>query len=145
MVTQLSKMSDVMWRRHANPWSVWTRLLSTPLIYLPFWNHSWKQGLVVAIWFVINPFLFPEPKNKESWGARAIRGEARWAKQHPQDTALAVQSVGTIAALGGLYAASRHRLALTVTSAVTVMLCNAWFLDHMAKTYGAAPERDAWV
>ncbi len=73
---QLSKLTDAMWRRHANPWSIWTRLLSTPLTYVPFWNRSWRQGLGVAVWFAINPFLFPEPKDKDGWGARAIRGEA---------------------------------------------------------------------
>lgn len=72
----LSKLSDTMWRRHANPMSIWTRLLSTPLTFLPFRNHSVKQGLGVAAWFAINPWLFPEPKDKNAWGARHPGGTA---------------------------------------------------------------------
>jgi hypothetical protein len=35
-------------KRHSNPLSVWTRILSHPLVYVPFWNRSWKQGAAVA-------------------------------------------------------------------------------------------------
>lgn len=132
----LSSLSDAMWRRHANPWSIWTRLLSTPLLYLPFWNRSWKQGVGVTAWFAVNPFLFPEPEDQDAWGSRAIRGERRWARKRPHDASLAIQSAGAVAAIGGLYAAYKHRLTPTVASAVVVMVSNVWFLDRMAKSYG---------
>ncbi len=64
-------------------------------------------------------------------------------KQRPRDASLAIQSVGTVAGLAGLYAAYQRRLAPTMMSAVVVMLCNAWFLDRMAKTYGVEPDREA--
>jgi hypothetical protein len=28
-------MKDKTWERHSNPWSVWTRVLTYPLVYLP--------------------------------------------------------------------------------------------------------------
>ncbi|MCB0168470.1 MAG: hypothetical protein KDI79_29850 [Anaerolineae bacterium] len=44
-----AKFSDAMWQRHAHPLSVWSRLLSTPLAFVPLWNRSWKQRLVVGV------------------------------------------------------------------------------------------------
>lgn len=136
-----SKLIDTMWRRHANPWSVWTRLLSTPLIYLPLWNRSWKQGLAVATWFATNPFLFPEPCNSRTWAARAIRGDRRWTKELPLDAALAIQVAAASTALGGLYAAYKHRLWLTAASAITVFICNVWFLNRMT-TFGEEKQQN---
>ena len=37
-------MKERTWERHSNPWSVWTRLLTNPLVYLPVWNRSWRQA-----------------------------------------------------------------------------------------------------
>jgi hypothetical protein len=127
----LSKLTDDMWKQHANPWSVWTRLLSTPLAYVPFWNRSWKQGLAVAAWFSANPFLFPEPKDEDAWATKAIRGERQWAKERPRDASLAIQVVGSIAFGGGFYSAYKNKLGPTVLSGAVVIACNAWFLDRM--------------
>lgn len=134
------KLLDTMWRRHSNSWSVWTRLISTPVAFVPFWNRSWKQGAAVAAWFAVNPFLFPEPEDTEAWGPRAIRGERRWAKKRPRDVALVVQSAGTVAFIGGFVAAYRRRPVLVAVCSAGVVATNAWFLDHMAKTYGAEPD-----
>lgn len=134
---------DAMWRRHANSWSVWTRLLSTPLAFVPFWNRSWKQGAAVAAWFAVNPFFFPEPEDTEAWGPRAIRGERRWANERPLDAALAVQSAGAAAFVGGFMAAYRRRPWLTAACVAGVIATNAWFLDQMANTYGAEPDEAA--
>lgn len=136
----LAQLSAALWRRHGNPLSLWSRLLTTPLCYLPFWNRSWRQGLAVAAWFAVNPWLFPAPKNQGAWAARAIRGERRWVKARPKDASLAVQGLGSLALLGGVYSAYRRRPAPTIISAAVVIGCNAWFLDRMARTYGVAPE-----
>ena len=34
-------MTDAAWRRHANPWSVWTRFLSLPLLAAAIWTRDW--------------------------------------------------------------------------------------------------------
>jgi hypothetical protein len=138
---KLSKITDALWRKHSNPWSVWTRLLSTPLTYIPFWNHSRKQGLAVAAWFAANPFLFPEPKNEDTWAARAIRGERQWAKERPRDTSLAIQALGSAAFLAGFYAAYKHKFGSTAISAVVVIACNAWFLNRMTDYDEAAVDK----
>lgn len=130
----LSKLTDAMWRKHANPWSGWTRLFSVPLAYIPLWNHSWLQGLLVVAWFVLNPFLFPEPKDKEKWTTRAIQNERTWVKERPLDALLVVQAFGFIVFIVGFYTAYVHKLGLTVISAVIVIACNAWFLNRITSS-----------
>jgi hypothetical protein len=78
-------LSERVWRRHSNPWSVWTRILSYPLVYLPFWNRSWKQGVVVAAWLAANPVIFPEPEDDSSWVTRGVLGEKLWMAERPRD------------------------------------------------------------
>jgi hypothetical protein len=66
------------WKRHSNPWSVWTRILTYPLVYLPFWNRSWKQGALVAACFAANPVIFSAPEDDSSWATRSVLGEQLW-------------------------------------------------------------------
>jgi hypothetical protein len=61
-----------IWKRHSNPWSGWTRILIYPLVYLPFWNRRWKQGVAVAAWFAANPLIFPAPEDDSSWATRSV-------------------------------------------------------------------------
>ncbi|CAM5564319.1 hypothetical protein SANTM175S_00225 [Streptomyces antimycoticus] len=34
-------MSDETWKRHANPWSVWTRFAAIPAFELAVWSRQW--------------------------------------------------------------------------------------------------------
>jgi hypothetical protein len=36
--------------RHGNPWSAWTRWASTPLMLVPVWRRSWRDGALVGVW-----------------------------------------------------------------------------------------------
>jgi hypothetical protein len=40
-------MKEQTWERHSNPWSVWTRVLTNPLVYLPAWNQ--KRVMILAV------------------------------------------------------------------------------------------------
>ena len=50
-------MKDKTWERHSNPWSVRTRVLTYPLVYLPVWNRTWLQALSVGAWFCQPPIV----------------------------------------------------------------------------------------
>lgn len=102
----MPRLLQLLWGRHANPLSVWTRLLSTPLAFAPWWNHSWVQGLGVIVWFVLNPFIFPPPKRQYGWAARAIAGERLWLRRRAIDASLAIQGIGTVAFVLGFTARS---------------------------------------
>jgi hypothetical protein len=75
--------TEQSWKRHSNPWSVWTRILSYPLAYVPVWNRFWKQGAVVGAWFTANPVIFPPTPGRvlvgyalRPWGAAVDRQAA---------------------------------------------------------------------
>ena len=79
----MANFGKKIWKRHSNPLSVWTRILSHPLVYVPFWNRRWKQGAGVAAWFAFDPVLFPEPEDDESWATRGVLGEELWTAKRP--------------------------------------------------------------
>ncbi|MBL0886140.1 hypothetical protein HGK34_07615 [Myceligenerans sp. I2] len=74
-------MTDDTWKRHANPWSVWTRFAAIPVFELAVWSREWigwwcLVGVgFVAVWlFWLNVRVFG-PAEPTSWAARGIYGE----------------------------------------------------------------------
>jgi hypothetical protein len=79
---RLMAMDDATWRRHANPWSGWTRILTTlPLLTLAIWSRAWIGPWAVPAtaaalaWIWLNPRLFAEPARLDAWVSRAVMGE----------------------------------------------------------------------
>lgn len=84
--TRVTKNPD-HWRRHANPWSVWTRLAGVPVvaivIHARVWIGWWSLlgvGLV-ALWMYLNVRVFPRARTDRRWEARAIFGEKFWLER----------------------------------------------------------------
>ena len=63
-IAQAFAMSDEVWARHANPWSVWTRFSILPLLVAAIWSRVWigRWALLptaaVVLWAWLNPRLF---------------------------------------------------------------------------------------
>lgn len=80
LVTSLG-MVDEVWRRHANPWSVWTRFAAIPLFELAVWSRAWigwwsLAGVVVVLVWLVGPNVrMFSPVEPVSWAARGIYGE----------------------------------------------------------------------
>lgn len=36
--------THMVFARHSNPWSAWTRWLSTPLVLVPLWTRRWSHA-----------------------------------------------------------------------------------------------------
>lgn len=78
------RMDDATWRRHANPWSVWTRATVLPLIILAVWSRVWigRWSLVLValsvLWMWLHPRVFGEPKTSRHWASRGVMGERVW-------------------------------------------------------------------
>ncbi|MDF5751760.1 DUF6653 family protein [Spongiactinospora sp. TRM90649] len=59
------RMTDEAWRRHANPWSVWTRFAAIPAMILAVWSRDWIGWwslvpiAVVIVWLWLNPQVPP--------------------------------------------------------------------------------------
>jgi hypothetical protein len=121
----IKRLLREIFRYHSNPWSAWTRLLSVPLVFVPIWNRSWREGAILGVWLIANPVVFPEPKDDKAWATRAMLGEEMWIAKRPLDRAMAL-SVGAAAFnLGGIWGAYKRRLlptAVCTVGQVTLLL-----------------------
>jgi hypothetical protein len=131
-----------VWKRHSNPWSVWTHILSYPLVYVPVWNRSWKQGAAVGAWFAANPVLFPEPKGDEPWATRGVLGEELWTAERPWDLSMLINTASAACFAGGLLATYRRRVWPMVYFASVALLLKLWYIDRMTFYYERHRERE---
>ncbi len=81
---RLMGMSDTVWMRHANPLSGWSRMATTPLLFLAIWSHVWigwkslAPIALLAVWLWLNPRIFPKPKQANAWMTKVVLGERVW-------------------------------------------------------------------
>ena len=136
------------WQRHANPWSVYTRIPIPPLLVGAIWTRAWigRWSLlpvgVVCAWTAINPRAFPPPRSLDHWASRAVLGETSWAKRKevpvPPRHRAAPNVLGAISAMGvpfvvrGLVVRDGW---MVVFGLAVQMAGKVWFLDRMAILY----------
>jgi len=121
--------------RHSHPWSAWTRWASTPLVLLPVWNRSARQGVVVAAWFALNPVLFPPPRDDSAFATRAVLGEERWLEERPVSGALAINCMASAALLIAIDSARRHRRWQMTIATIGTMSALLWYWREMVRFY----------
>jgi len=132
------------WARHANPWSVYTRIPVPVLLVAAVWTRAWigwrclVPVAVVCAWAAVNPRAFPPPANFDAWASRAVLGETFWNARAvtpvPRRHRVAPTVLAALSAAGlpiivwGLVAADLGVLGagLAVQSAGKL-----WFLDRM--------------
>jgi len=141
-------MDDATWRRHANSWSGWSRVATTPVLFAALWSHVWLGwwalvpiGLV-ALWLWLNPRLFPPPASRRAWMTRGVLGERLWVEGRAVAGAevpwiLAGQALLTAIGLAGV-AAQAFWVGLVGLHAGAAM--KLWFLDRMVRVYDASQE-----
>ncbi len=73
------------WQRHANPWSVYTRIPIPALMAAAVWSRTWigwwslVPVVAVVLWAFVNPTFFRPPASLDHWASRAVLGETCWA------------------------------------------------------------------
>ena len=102
------KVKRAVFARHSNPWSMWTRGASTPLMLVPVWRRSRRDAALVGLWMAVNP-VFRKPAHDRAWATRAALGEEQWIAERPMDTAMAVNVAATAALLAAMVAAHQRR------------------------------------
>lgn len=161
-ITTLFQMTDEVWARHANPWSVWTRYSALPLLAIAAWSRVWwgwwaalPIGLIIA-WIWLNPRLFPKPRSTRNWASKAVLGERVWLNRaaipipsHHQPVIAVtnvVNSIGFVVCLWGLV---QLNLWPTLCGLTGVILGKSWFLDRMVWLYDEMgdrhPDYRAWL
>jgi len=140
----LMRMNDAAWERHANPWSVWTRVAVMPLLAASAWSRLWIgwwfliPTALIVVWIWLNPRVFARPKSLTSWASRGVMGERIWLTDDPETVAAhhhrVIRVLILISGLGGLIFVGGllwlHLTATLVGLALT-MLAKLWFLDRM--------------
>lgn len=141
---RLMGMDDAAWARHANPWSVYSRMSAVPLILLAAWSRVWigdwwwaLLALVIG-WVVVNPRLFPPPARIDSWASKVTLGERLWLNRRrapvpPRHRRLPhLLNVFSLLGLGpmiyGLWVLEPWP---AVLGGAVVMLTKLWFADRM--------------
>jgi len=137
-------MNERTWERHSNPWSVWTRVLSYPLVYLPVWNRSWRQAIFVGAWFLLNPRLFPPPRDDSSWATRSVLGEQMWTRRTRADLPMLMSAISALFFLPALYSAYARRLWRLVSFGGLSLAFKLWFLERMVAYYDERRTRPWW-
>ena len=155
LLENLMAMNDATWKRHANPWSVWTRFLVLPLLVLAIWSRIWigwwclLPVTLLVVWTFLNPRAFPKPASTDNWASKATFGERVWLNRktvpipehHAQFTQMlnAVTALGVIPLIYGLYA---YESIITLLGLALIILGKLWFLDRMVWLYQDMKDRN---
>ncbi|MBA4030473.1 MAG: hypothetical protein C0478_06220 [Planctomyces sp.] len=145
---ETSSTEAAQWMRHANPWSVWTRVPLLLVWIVVVWSRVWLGWwslipiALTLLWTIYNPRAFPVPKSTRSWASRAVLGERVWINRGqipiPPHQQFAAQLLAGIAAVGlpflvwGLVTLEVWPTALGAVIAIGAKL---WFCDRMVWLY----------
>ncbi len=136
------------WRRHANPWSVYTRMPIPVLLVAAIFSRAWigwwclLPVAVVIVWTMANPLFFPAPRSLDHWASRSVLGETVWARRSehpvPERHRVAPIVLSILSAAGvpfivwGLVVFDPW---ITAFGLAVQMAGKFWFLDRMALLY----------
>ena len=146
-VARLFRMTDEAWRRHANPWSVYTRFAAIPAMIAAIWSCVWigwwalvPVALVVA-WLLLNPHVFPPVTASRSWAAKGIYGEKLWLQRRHDLPAgyrrvlrwLIVPGVAGFALLA--WGLAQLLVWPTLSGATLIVVAQLWRIDRLGHLY----------
>lgn len=140
-------MSDEAWRRHANPWSVYTRFAAIPAMILAIWSRVWLGwwALVpvaaVIVWLLLNPHVFAAVTVARGWAAKGIYGEKLWLHEPDRVPPAYRALLRWLAVPGlagfGLLAWGLAELSVwpTVFGGTLIVLAQLWRIDRLGLLY----------
>lgn len=141
-------MSDEVWARHANPWSVWTRFTVLPVLILAFWSRVWLDwwslipiGLAI-FWTWLNPRFFQKPYSTNNWASKGVLGERVWSNRDeipvPEHHRRVPRILSSVSGIGGIFIIwGVITLAVwpTVFGFALIDFGKLWFIDRMVWLY----------
>jgi hypothetical protein len=160
-IARLFAMDARVWERHANPWSVWTRVAAFPLLVLAIWSRAWLgwwalapvAAMILFLW--LNPRLFPPPVSTRSWASRAVLGERVWLNraavpipEHHRRMALSLGIVPAVGIVPLAWGLADYDYALALLGLAIAMLGKLWFVDRMVWLFEDMkdrPEYRGWL
>jgi hypothetical protein len=158
----LYRLDEEGWERHTNPWSVWTRVATWPVLMLVLWSFHWfgewsllPLGVTIG-WLLLNPHAFPAPASTKSWASRGVLGERVYLMRElhpiPLEHVNAVTVIGVGSGVGFLFLVAgllTREPAAFLAGGVAVFLCKLWLVDRMVWLFDEmkeqVPEYAAWL
>lgn len=147
-------MNDAMWKRHANPWSVWTRFAAIPAFALAAWSRVWLGWwslvpiVLVVVWLFLNVFIFPPILTPRNWASKGIYGEKLWLAKRSEIPApyaiiqrwlIALGIAGMALLAWGLI---QLHLWLCALGIVVLVLAQLWRIDRFSTLYDLYAEKE---
>lgn len=161
-LAQLFRMNEKARRRHTNPWSVFTRITTIPLLGLSFWSRVWLDWwslvpiIIVILWLWLNPRIFPEPKSTDNWASKVVLGE--WVRMNRKKVPIPkhhrlLPNIITVIGIFGLilfvYGLVVLHLWFTILGGILMMISKLWYADRMVWLYedmkDATSEYKSWL
>ncbi len=161
-LSALFQFNEDVWLKHANPWSVYTRALSSPLLVIGVWSRQWIGWYclipiaIVMLWIWLNPRLFPAPKSFNNWASKSVMGERLLANDPPKalldyhkpmrNLLNSLSGVGFLLMVLGLI---WLHIWLTIIGVLLQIIFKFWYLDRMVWLMESAaaknPEYQSWI
>lgn len=147
LIASTFQMTDEAWRRHANPWSVYTRFAAIPAMILAIWSRAWVGWwalvpvAVVIVWLLLNPLVFPAVTTPRSWAAKGIYGEKLWLvdrSQVPWSYRVVLRWLIVLGLVGFVllgWGLIKLLAWPTVFGATLVVVAQLWRIDRMGLLY----------
>lgn len=148
VAAKLMSMSEIVWVHHANPWSVWTRIVMFPFWFLAIWSWVWigwwsliLSG-ILAVWTWLNPRVFRPYVDDKPWSTRGVLGERIFMNRRnvpiPQEHLRAAHILSGLAGasmMGAIigFVVAQFWLALGCWLLATAL--KIWFVDRMVWLY----------
>jgi hypothetical protein len=136
------------WLKHANPYSLVTRIIVLPLLIFAIWSRIWIGWysiffiLGLIIWLIINPTVFKKSIKIKSWWQKGVLGEYFWINKDNIPVLshhikfikilMFLQGIGSFVLVVGLY---KLNICLTFIGTIIIYFAKLWFLDRMVWIY----------
>ena len=137
-----ARLADAMWRRHANPRSGWSRVVTLPVLMYGIYARRPRVAAAAVAFAVVNPVLFSPPEDADAWMTRVVLGERMYYRHkdgaEPVDLLNYVN--GPITAYAA-YSAYNRRPLRTVAFTALSMATKFLFVGYVARYYERNRER----
>ena len=123
------------WKRHANPISGWSRIFTAPILFLLIWFHQWIFLILLIIWVIFNPIIFPEAKNFDNWASKVVLGERYWTKHIKFDFNLGLNIMAGIFFFPSMFYTLYNDFWPAIFFSSLSFIFKLWFCDRMVILY----------
>lgn len=137
---KFSELNKIMWERMTNPLTMITRLILFILFLIAVWHHHWVWIWLLMIALIINPFIFPPPKNEVPWISKVVRGIRIWMENSDKGQQLILYAVGMLIFLFLLWSIWNHFLFLGIVFFLLILAFKAVFLMFALNIANDYPE-----